>query len=127
MRRRLVFEDTDLSSDRFNILWEGFNVGTTGLVGLAQLDLGISVMRKLKEISTVVQGEVRELIRGQGKIELVLEDDQFSMLKQSVLSAPWIPRFAEKARDGIAFMHAAEPYIAPEELDPTGVSRNVGG
>lgn len=113
MIRVLRFNDTDEGNKRFQLLWDGFRLGT---VSQTAADRTPEVMRTegqvrkaLKAISTNGAGnediDHRDLQAGGGTVEL--EQPQIKLLTAYGWAVPWQPHVLEEAIDALDFVDAA--------------------
>lgn len=116
MLRVLTFSDTDEGNRRFQLVWDGFRLGT---VSQRAEDRTQEVMRAeggirqaLKKISTpntkgAAEGDVdhRDLQTGGGSVEL--EQPQIKLLTQYGWAVQWRPHVVEDAIDMLDFVDSA--------------------
>ena len=113
MTRVLLFEDTDEGNKRFQLIWDGFRLGT---LSQAAADRTPDVMRTegqvrkaLKRISTngAVKDDIdhRDLQTGGGTVEL--EQPQIKLLTAYGWKVQWQPHVLEEAIDALDFVDAA--------------------
>ena len=118
MIRVLTFEDTDEGNKRFQLIWDGFRLGT---MSQAAGDRTPEVMRTegqvrkaLKAISTngALKDDIdhRDLHTGGGTVEL--EQPQIKLLTAYGWKVQWQPHVLEEAIDALDFVDAA-----PEKPD----------
>ena len=113
MMRVLTFDDTDDGNRRFQLVWDGFRLGT---FSQKPEDRTPDVMRTewqirkaLKTISTngSVDGDVdhRDLQTGGGSVEL--EQPQIKLLTKYGWAVQWRPHILEDAIDALDWADAA--------------------
>ncbi len=122
--KKVVLTDDQDGKDQFSVLWQGFNMGQSGLVGLEKLAMGFKLLEKFKEIS-LEGGEdgMRELIPGEHVF--ILEVMELDHLKETILETSWKPFIAGKVLDTLKLLNNAEEYVPPAtDIEQTGVSRS---
>ncbi len=113
MTRKLTFEDTDEGNRRFQLIWDGFRLGT-----MAQrpedrtpdvMRLESQVRKAFKTISTngSVEGDVdhRDLQTGGGSV--ALEQPQIKLLTKYGWAVQWRPHVIEEAIDALDYVDMA--------------------
>jgi len=113
MIRVLTFEDTDEGNKRFQLIWDGFRLGT---MSQTPSDRTPEVMRTegqvrkaFKTISTNGASgddiDHRDLQTGGGTVEL--EQPQVKLLTKYGWAVQWQPHVLEEAIDALDFVDAA--------------------
>ena len=122
--KKVVLQDSQGGKDQFSVLWQGFNMAQSGLVGLEKLAMGFKLLEKLKEISLEgTEAGVRELIPGEHTF--ILEVMEVDHLKAAILETSWKPFIAGKVLDTLKLLGNAEDYIAAAtDIEDTGVSKS---
>ena len=113
MTRVITFEDTDEGHKRFQLVWDGFRLGTISQKPEdrppARMRLEGGIRKALKGISTngTVEGDVdhRDLQTGGGSVEL--EQPQIKLLTQYGWAVQWRPHVVEDAIDALDYVDAA--------------------
>ena len=114
MTRILTFDDTDEGIRRFQLVWDGFRLGT---LSQRPEDRTPDVMRsegsirkQLKAISTngAIADDVdhRDLQAGGGSVEL--DQPQIQLLTKYGWSVQWRPHILEDAIDALDYVDAAK-------------------
>ena len=122
--KKVVLTDNQDGKDQFSVLWQGFNMAQSGLVGLEKLAMGFKLLEKLKE-SSLKGGEagMRELIPGEHVF--ILEVMEVDHLKAAILETSWKPFIAGKVLDTLKLLSNAEDYIAAAtDIEDTGISKS---
>lgn len=121
--RKLNFGTDQADKDNFQMLYTGFLLGTPegGLKGLAKNRLAMRIMDKFDSIAKkdsdykdgdrrpmLPTGDLAMELNGGG--EIVLESQEYEMLKGHVENAPWLPGAARRVVAALEFLESA-----PEE------------